>query len=101
MRPPARNTRSTRGSTTDNGNPTITQETLGDSNASQDNSAMPPSKKGVHTSGKTKKSRHRMTNQQLDRLEALYQHSTHPSRQAKQELGDKVGMYVEISHTCQ
>lgn len=41
---------------------------------------------------KGKKPRHRMTNRQLEHLEALYQKATHPSRQDKEELGKKVGM---------
>ncbi|KAI0079620.1 hypothetical protein K474DRAFT_1705526 [Panus rudis PR-1116 ss-1] len=39
-----------------------------------------------------KKSRHRMTNVQLQQLEALYQKSTHPSREEKQALGNGHGM---------
>ena len=41
-----------------------------------------------------KKSRHRMTDLQLERLEALYQLDTHPTREQKQALGEEVGMYV-------
>jgi len=41
---------------------------------------------------KGKKPRHRMTNRQLEHLEALYQRSTHPSRQEKDTLANKVGM---------
>ncbi|CAL1695045.1 unnamed protein product [Somion occarium] len=39
-----------------------------------------------------KKTRHRMTDHQLERLEALYQYATHPTRQEKEALGDEVGM---------
>ena len=39
-----------------------------------------------------KKPRHRMTNRQLEHLEALYQKATHPSRQDKEALATKVGM---------
>ena len=39
-----------------------------------------------------KKSRHRMTDLQLERLEALYQYATHPTRQEKESLGKEVGM---------
>ncbi|KAJ3555423.1 hypothetical protein NM688_g2586 [Phlebia brevispora] len=39
-----------------------------------------------------KKPRHRMTDRQLERLEALYQQDTHPSREQKQALGEEVGM---------
>ena len=91
MRPPARNTRSARVPT---GNDAIApiKDAHGAQNASHTGQTTASSKKDHRTSGKTKKSRHRMTNQQLDRLEALYQKSTHPSRQAKQELGEQVGM---------
>ncbi|THH33460.1 hypothetical protein EUX98_g746 [Antrodiella citrinella] len=41
---------------------------------------------------KSKKPRHRMTNRQLEHLESLYQRSTHPSRQEKEALANKVGM---------
>ncbi len=93
MRPPTRNTRSTSTRVSvDTNTSTTTKETPGETDGSLLKSTLVLSKKGYHTSGKTKKSRHRMTNQQLDRLEALYQKSTHPSRHAKQELGDEVGM---------
>ncbi|KAK7695292.1 hypothetical protein QCA50_002482 [Cerrena zonata] len=39
-----------------------------------------------------KKSRHRMTDLQLERLETLYQYATHPTRQEKEDLGHEVGM---------
>ena len=41
---------------------------------------------------KGKKPRHRMTNRQLEHLEALYQKATHPSRLEKEALAVKVGM---------
>lgn len=41
-----------------------------------------------------KKPRHRMTDLQLERLEALYQQDTHPTREQKQALGEEVGMWV-------
>ncbi|KAH8099355.1 hypothetical protein BXZ70DRAFT_295006 [Cristinia sonorae] len=41
---------------------------------------------------KSKKPRHRMTNRQLEHLEALYQKATHPSRQEKETLANKVEM---------
>ena len=91
MRPPTRNTRSTRVYTDPDTVPTD-QDLLEDADANQQAQDATLTKKGALPSGKIKKSRHRMTNQQLDRLEALYQKSTHPSRQAKQELGDEVGM---------
>lgn len=39
-----------------------------------------------------KKSRHRMTDLQLERLETLYQYATHPTRQEKEDLGKEVSM---------
>jgi hypothetical protein len=50
------------------------------------------SRKGTPVSEKDKKPRHRMTDKQLERLEALYQQDTHPTRDQKQALGDEVGM---------
>ncbi|TFY52339.1 hypothetical protein EVJ58_g10073 [Rhodofomes roseus] len=41
---------------------------------------------------KEKKPRHRITRHQLDRLEALYEENTHPSRQVKQSLANDVGL---------
>lgn len=42
--------------------------------------------------GPPKKPRHRMTDLQLERLEALYEQTTHPSREEKEKLGNEVGM---------
>ena len=50
------------------------------------------SRTGSTMSDKEKKPRHRMTDMQLERLEALYQQDTHPTREQKQALGDEVGM---------
>lgn len=50
------------------------------------------SRTGTPFSDKEKKPRHRMTDKQLERLEALYQQDTHPTREQKQALGDDVGM---------
>ncbi|KAH9937269.1 uncharacterized protein B0H18DRAFT_1113126 [Fomitopsis serialis] len=41
---------------------------------------------------KEKKPRFRITQQQLERLEALYKQNTHPSRQIKQSLANDVGL---------
>ena len=50
------------------------------------------SRTSTPVSDKGKKPRHRMTDKQLVRLEALYQEDTHPTREQKQALGDDVGM---------
>ncbi|OBZ78770.1 Homeobox protein ceh-5 [Grifola frondosa] len=42
-----------------------------------------------------KKPRHRMTDSQLERLEALYRKNTHPTRAEKQELAEDVGMSMK------
>lgn len=42
--------------------------------------------------GPPKKARHRMTDLQLEKLEALYQRTTHPTREEKQQLGTEVDM---------
>lgn len=39
-----------------------------------------------------KKPRHRMTDLQLERLETLYEQTTHPTREDKEKLGNEVGM---------
>ncbi|TCD62403.1 LIM/homeobox protein Lhx4 [Steccherinum ochraceum] len=44
------------------------------------------------TKEKGKKPRHRMTNRQLEHLEALFLKATHPSRQEKEALAKKVAM---------
>jgi hypothetical protein len=52
------------------------------------------SRTGTPFSDKDKKPRHRMTDLQLERLEALYTQDTHPTREQKQALGEAVGMWV-------
>ena len=88
MRPPTRTTRSAR--------------RLSDAQESSPARRLPNSKiapKPVarsvsrsETSYADKKPRHRMTDKQLERLEALYQQDTHPTREQKQALGEEVGM---------
>ncbi|KIP02089.1 hypothetical protein PHLGIDRAFT_310816 [Phlebiopsis gigantea 11061_1 CR5-6] len=80
MRPPARATRSAR---TDSGEPSA-RPLKPSSNRS--------SRTGTPYSDKEKKPRHRMTDEQLERLEVLYQLDTHPTREQKQALADEVGM---------
>ncbi|KAH9942940.1 hypothetical protein B0H21DRAFT_695671 [Amylocystis lapponica] len=47
---------------------------------------------GTLEEAQEKKSRHRMTDLQLSRLEALYERTTHPNRTEKQTLSNDVGM---------
>ena len=44
------------------------------------------------TTSAEKRPRHKMTDSQLQKLEELYQANTHPSREAKEQLGKDVGM---------
>ena len=98
MRPPTRTTRSVR--------------RLSDAHDSDEppsparrtaNSKIAPKLVGRSISSKSgapyaeKKPRHRMTDLQLERLEALYQQDTHPTRDQKQALGEEVGMCVILA----
>lgn len=42
--------------------------------------------------GSEKRARHKMTEPQLQRLEALYRANTHPDRQAKEDVAKETGM---------
>ncbi|KAI0328155.1 hypothetical protein GY45DRAFT_1215456, partial [Cubamyces sp. BRFM 1775] len=48
-----------------------------------------------HPSGAEKRARHKMTDFQLQKLEALYQEDTHPSRAAKEKVAQEVGMTIK------
>lgn len=38
--------------------------------------------------------RHRMTDEELSLLEAMFEQNTHPSKEEKQALAEQLGMYV-------
>ena len=92
MRPPARATRSTRAAGLEE--PSVREPAgHGGKVKSQSRSTSNRSSRtGTPYSDKDKKPRHRMTDKQLERLEALYQLDTHPTREQKQALGEEVGM---------
>ncbi|KAJ8468386.1 hypothetical protein ONZ51_g9677 [Trametes cubensis] len=48
-----------------------------------------------HPSGAGKRARHKMTDFQLQKLEALYREDTHPSRTAKEAVAREVGMTIK------
>ncbi|KAI0095083.1 homeobox domain-containing protein [Irpex rosettiformis] len=83
MRPATRTTRATR---------VTNVEELDIVPFSQSAASCRSSRTGTPASDRGKKPRHRMTDKQLERLEALYQEDTHPTRERKQALGDDVGM---------
>ena len=87
MRPPARTTRATR--SVEAQEPVAAPDALRRTLKAPSNRS---SRTGTPCSDKEKKPRHRMTDVQLERLEALYQQDTHPTREQKQALGDEVGM---------
>ena len=89
MRPPARTTRSVRRLSDAQDPPSPTRRPANPKIAPK---AALRSVSKPATAYSEKKPRHRMTDLQLERLEALYQQDTHPSREQKQALGDEVGM---------
>ncbi|KAI0706102.1 homeobox domain-containing protein [Cytidiella melzeri] len=87
MRPPTRTTRATRAIDEDEADFAVNH-----SRRSVQPGSNQSSRTGTPMSDREKKPRHRMTDKQLERLEALYQEDTHPTREQKQALGDDVGM---------
>ncbi|KAI0347800.1 homeobox-domain-containing protein [Trametopsis cervina] len=88
MRPPARTTRAMRVAD-EQEEPVVVD---GAANVFRLPASNRSSRTGTPFSDKGKKPRHRMTDRQLEQLEALYQRDTHPTREQKQTLGDEVGM---------
>lgn len=86
MRPPARTTRSARSAEAPEPVSALRRAVSVNPGSSRS------SRTGTPSSDKDKKPRHRMTDKQLERLEALYDQDTHPTREEKQALGDEVGM---------